>query len=68
MTSMFWPLLPIVMVHALIFHAMPRLSRPDILFAVTVSDAFAQGDGRALVSRYRAIVWIGMEPAASPAI
>ncbi len=57
MTSWFATLL--IAVHALLFHALPRLSRPDILFAVTVSDAFVAGDGRRLVSRYRTIVWIG---------
>jgi uncharacterized membrane protein len=46
-----------VTVHAVLFHAMPRVSRPDILFAVTVSDAFAAGAGRRLVFRYRAIIW-----------
>jgi len=58
MTSVPWPILLILMVHAVIFHVMPRLSRPDILFSVTVSEAFAAGAGRALVSRYRIIVWI----------
>ena len=38
---------------------MPRFSRPDILFAVTVPEAFAAGAGRTLVARYRAIVWSG---------
>jgi uncharacterized membrane protein len=49
----------VVTVNAILFHAMPRFSRPDILFAVTVSDAFVAGAGRRLVSRYRAIVWSG---------
>jgi uncharacterized membrane protein len=48
-----------VMFHAVLFHAMPRFSRPDILFAVTVSDAFAAGDGRRILTRYRIIVWCG---------
>jgi hypothetical protein len=52
-------MLLILMVHAVLFHAMPRFSRPDILFAVTVSESFAAGAGRALVSRYRTIVWSG---------
>ena len=59
MTSASWSMMLVVAVNAILFHAMPRLSRPDILFAVTVSDAFAAGAGRRLVSRYRAIVWIG---------
>ena len=42
---------------ALVFHAMPRFSRPDILFAVTVPKAFASGVGRTLVAWYRGIVW-----------
>jgi uncharacterized membrane protein len=57
MTSASWTMMLMVTAHAILFHAMPRVSRPDILFAVTVSDAFAAGDGRRLVFRYRAIVW-----------
>jgi hypothetical protein len=48
-----------VTVNALLFHFMPRFSRPDILFAVTVSEAFVAARAAALVFRYRAIVWIG---------
>lgn len=59
MTSPFWILMLIVTATALGFHFMPRFSRPDILFGVTVSEAFATGAGRALVSRYRTTVWIG---------
>jgi hypothetical protein len=59
MTSMFWATMLVVTVNAILFHAMPRFSRPDILFAVTVPDAFVAGAGRSLVSRYRAIVWSG---------
>jgi uncharacterized membrane protein len=58
MTSAFWTLMLIVTVNALVFHFMPRFSRPDILFGVTVSEAFVAGAGRTLVSRYRAIVWV----------
>jgi hypothetical protein len=57
MTS--WPMMLAVTFHALLFHAMPRFSRPDILFAVTVSDAFVEGDGRRLIARYRVVVWCG---------
>jgi uncharacterized membrane protein len=59
MTSASLFVMLVVAVHAIAFHVMPRLSRPDILFAVTVSDAFVAGEGRRLVFRYRAIVWIG---------
>jgi uncharacterized membrane protein len=59
MTFDSWPLLFMITFHALIFHAMPRFSRPGILFAVTVPDAFVSDGGRRLVSRYRAIVWSG---------
>jgi uncharacterized membrane protein len=59
MTSTSWSMMLIVTVNAIFFHAMPRLSRPDILFAVTVPDAFVAGAGRALVSRYRVMVWSG---------
>ena len=40
-----------IVMQALLFHAMPRFSRPDILFAVTVPEAFASGGGRTLVAR-----------------
>jgi uncharacterized membrane protein len=59
MTSAFWILMLIVTATALVFHFMPRFSRPDILFGVTVPEAFVAGAGRALVSRYRTTVWIG---------
>jgi uncharacterized membrane protein len=59
MTFDSWPLLFMITFHALLFHAMPRFSRPGILFAVTVPDAFESDGGRRLVSRYRAIVWSG---------
>ena len=59
MTPMFWITTLVVIGNAIYFQAMPRYSRPDILFAVTVPEAFATGAGRALVARYRAIVWIG---------
>jgi uncharacterized membrane protein len=59
MTSASWAMMLVVTVNAIFFHAMPRFSRPDILFAVTVPDAFVAGAGRTLVSRYRAIVWGG---------
>jgi Family of unknown function (DUF5808) len=59
MTSASWSMMLVVTVNAILFHAMPRFSRPDILFAVTVPDAFVAGDGRMLVFRYRAIVWSG---------
>ena len=49
----------VITMNAMLFHAMPRFSRPDILFAVTVPEAFVVGDGRGLVFRYRTIVWIG---------
>jgi uncharacterized membrane protein len=37
---------------------MPRFSRPDIMFGVTVPEAFVAGAGRTVISRYRAIVWV----------
>jgi uncharacterized membrane protein len=57
MTSAFWALALVVTVNALVFHFMPRFSRPDILFGVTVPEAFVAGAGRALVARYRVVVW-----------
>ena len=43
MTSASWSMMLVVTVNAILFHAMPRFSRPDILFAVTVPDAFVAG-------------------------
>jgi uncharacterized membrane protein len=57
MTSVSWATVLMVTMHAIFFHVMPRISRPDILFSVTVPEAFAAGAGRTLISRYRAIVW-----------
>jgi uncharacterized membrane protein len=59
MTSAAWSTVLVVTVNTILFHAMPRFSRPDILFAVTVPEAFAARAGRTLVARYRAIVWSG---------
>jgi uncharacterized membrane protein len=59
MTPLFWVTTLVVAGNAIYWHAMPRYSRPDILFAVTVPETFAAGAGRALVARYRAIVWSG---------
>ena len=59
MTSASWSTMLVVTVNTILFHAMPRFSRPDILFAVTVPEAFVSGAGRSLVARYRAIVWAG---------
>jgi hypothetical protein len=50
MTSDSWPLLFMITFHALLYHAMPRFSRPGILFAVTVPDAFVSDGGRRLVT------------------
>jgi uncharacterized membrane protein len=54
-----WLMLLVVAVNTLMFHALPRLSRPDILFSVTVPDAFASsGEAAAVVRRYRTVVWL----------
>ena len=54
MTSTLWAMMLMVTVNALLFHFMPRFSRPDILFAVTVPEAFVTGAGRRLIARDRA--------------
>ena len=36
MTSSAWAMMLGIAMQALLFHAMPRFSRPDILFALTV--------------------------------
>jgi len=38
-----WGIALMLLAHAVMFHVMPRISRPDILFAVTVSEDFAAG-------------------------
>jgi hypothetical protein len=54
-----WLMLLVVAVNALMFHALPQLSRPDILFSVTVPGAFASsGEAAAIVRRYRTVVWL----------
>src|SRR4029453_4881894 len=59
MTSASWSMMLVVAVNAILFHAMPRFSRPDILFAVTGPEAFAAGAGRTPVAPSRAVVWSG---------
>jgi len=59
MTSAWWAPMFVVAANAILFHAMPRFSRPDILFAVTVPESFVAGAGRTLVYRYRVTVWSG---------
>jgi hypothetical protein len=54
-----WPLWFQLTFQALVLQALPGFSRPGILFAVTVPDAFVSNAGRALLSRYRAVVWTG---------
>lgn len=59
MSADLWLMLLVVGVNALMFHALPRLSRPDILFSVTVPGAFASsGEATAVVRRYRTVVWL----------
>ena len=59
MSADLWLMLLVVAVNALMFHALPRLSRPDILFSVTVAGAFASSsEAEAVVRRYRTVVWL----------
>ena len=59
MSADLWLMSLVVAVNALVFHALPRLSRPDILFSVAVPGAFASsGDAAAIVRRYRSFVWL----------
>jgi uncharacterized membrane protein len=68
MTAAFWVLTLVVTLNALLFHLLPRFSRPDILFGVTVPEAFVAGAGRTLVSRYRAMIWLGAAAALAIAL
>ncbi|HVT49283.1 MAG TPA: DUF5808 domain-containing protein [Vicinamibacterales bacterium] len=66
MTSQTWLLLAVTGIDAVLFHALPFFSRPDIVFSVTVADTFAAGSAAAtLVRRYRTAVWIGAAAAAA---
>lgn len=59
MSADLWLMLLVVAVNTLLFHALPRLSRPDILFSVTVPGAFASSaESAAIVHRYRTVVWL----------
>ena len=51
---------------AVLYHLMPRLTRPELYFAVTVSATFrAQPEARAALGRYRAWVWFHAVTAAA---
>lgn len=59
MNAALWMMSLVVVVNSLMFHALPRLSRPDILFAVTVPGAFASSpEAAGIVRRYRTVVWL----------
>jgi len=50
---------------ALMFHVTPHLSRPEIVFAVTVAPGFrSSADGRAILARFRRILWLNAGAAA----
>ncbi len=54
MDPTFWELLFVLVLTGALFVVMPRLTRPDVFFAVTVSPAFRQtSQGRRVVTNYR---------------
>ena len=60
MRSGLWLMTLAVLVNGVVCHALPVLSRPDLLFSVTIDESFrAQPFARAVLRRYRWAVWIG---------
>lgn len=56
MDPIFWPLLVVVALEGLLFLLMPGLTRPDVLFAVTVEPAFrATAEGRRASAAFRVV-------------
>ena len=54
MDPTFWELLFVLVLTGALFVAMPRLTRPDVFFAVTIAPAFRQtSEGRHVVTTYR---------------
>jgi uncharacterized membrane protein len=54
MDPTFWQLLVVLVVTGALFVVMPKLTRPDIFFAVTVAPGFRQtSEGRRIVTHYR---------------
>ncbi len=54
MDPTFWELLFVLVLTGVLFAVMPRLTRPDVFFAVTVVPAFRQtSEGRRVVTNYR---------------
>jgi uncharacterized membrane protein len=54
MDPTFWELLFVLVLTGVLFAVMPRLTRPDVFFAVTVAPAFRQSaEGRRVVTNYR---------------
>jgi uncharacterized membrane protein len=54
MDPTFWELLFVLALTGALFVVMPRLTRPDVFFAVTVAPAFRQtSEGRRVVTNYR---------------
>jgi uncharacterized membrane protein len=54
MDPTFWGLLVVLLLTGALFVVMPRLTRPDVFFAVTVAPAFRRtSEGRRVVTNYR---------------
>ena len=55
-----WPLYGVTLVTALTLHILPRLTRPELFFAVTVAPSFPRSDeARRIVAGYRFELWLG---------
>ncbi|HEX4459503.1 MAG TPA: hypothetical protein VIA18_16095, partial [Polyangia bacterium] len=55
-----WPLYGVTLLTAVTLHALPRLTRPELFFSVTVAPPFPRTDeGRRIVAGYRVELWLG---------
>lgn len=58
--SPLWPLYGVPLLTALTLHALPRLTRPELFFAVTVAPEFPRSDeARQIIAGYRFELWQG---------
>ncbi len=55
-----WQPYVVMLLTALTLHVLPRLTRPELFFAVTVAPSFPRSDeGRQIVAGYRFELWLG---------
>jgi len=65
MTSWIFPAL-LINFQAILYHALPRLSRPEFFFGVTVDSHYLDSPhARAVLTRYRIVQWLAAMAAAA---